>query len=110
MQTRESGKEEEDGDDDESSQRFGERRDTEPVRAARKVLSDVYVDMEWMLPSNKLKMRASPLLQKSSHEGASVTQHKADCPSRVHEHDRSREVVGVLGLDVWACGGCSSTW
>lgn len=85
--------EEEGGDNNESTKRFDERRDTEPVRVTRKVLSDVYADMGWMLPLNKLKIPASPLSQKSSHECASETQHKAKNPSRVHEHDRSREVV-----------------
>ena len=79
----EPGKEEEDGDDIES----GQRRDAGPVGAAHKVLSDVCADMGWMPPLSKSKIAASPLLQKSSHEGTSKTQHEADNPNRVHEYD-----------------------
>ena len=67
----ESGKEEEDGDEKEGRQYFDERGDVELVRAACKVLSDVCADMGWIIPSSKLTIPASPLLQHGSHEGAS---------------------------------------
>jgi hypothetical protein len=93
----ESGKEEEDRDEQEGRQCFDERRDMEPIRAAGKVLSDVCADMGWMIPLSKLKIPASPLLQKGSHEGACETQHEAEKPNRVHEHGRSGWVEGILG-------------
>jgi hypothetical protein len=94
----ESGKEEEDGDKKEGGQHFDERRDAEPIRPTRKVLSDVCADMGWMTPSSELKIPASPLLQEGSHEGACETQHEAEEPNRVHEHGRNGGFEGILGF------------
>jgi hypothetical protein len=94
----ESGKEEQDRDEQEGRQRFHERRDPEPLCAARKILSDVRADVGWVIPLSKLKIPASPLLQKGCHEGACETQHEAEKPNRIHKHGRSGRVEGILGL------------
>jgi len=98
----ESGKEEQDGDEQEGRQRFDKRRDPEPVSAERKILSDVCADMGWMIPLSKLKIPASPLLQKGSHESAGETQHEADNPNSVHEYGRSGRFEGIR-IDECSC-------
>jgi hypothetical protein len=66
--------------------------------------------MWWMIPLSKLKISASPLLQKGSHEGACETQHEAEKPNRVHEYGRSRGFERISVLDGWTCGRCSRIW